>query len=357
MRRKNFIIVFLMSAFLLGVSLWNAIAETPEYSESERRLLAKFPQITLESVMNGEFAKDFEEYSVERFPVRDVWRRMKAYTRTVLFAQKDNHDIYTAEGHISKLEYPMNTDMADYALKLLSKVNEKYLHDNKIYFSIVPDKNRYLADENGYLSIDYQAFSEYMKEGMDFAKYIEIADLLKQSDYYYTDTHWRQEALLDVAERIATTMGTDISQKYSKVILEKPFNGVYLGQSALAHEPDVITYLDSEILRRVKVEGANAVYDMEKANGRDPYEMFLSGNQPIVTIRDEENSSGKRLIMFRDSFGSSIAPLFTAGYSEIVLVDLRYIGSDMLGQYVDFRGADILFIYSTLLLNNSLAMK
>ena len=105
------------------------------------------------------------------------------------------------------------------------------------------------------------------------------------------------------------------------------------------------------------VEGAKAVYDMDKAKGKDAYEMFLSGNQPIITMRDPENAEGKRLILFRDSFGSSIAPLLMSGYSEIVLVDLRYVSSDMLGQYVDFENVDVLFLYSTLMLNNSLGMK
>ena len=103
--------------------------------------------------------------------------------------------------------------------------------------------------------------------------------------------------------------------------------------------------------------GADAVYDMKKATGRDPYEMFLSGNQPVITIENPLNDSGKRLVIFRDSFGSSLAPLLIEAYSEIVLVDLRYISSDKLGEYVGFEGADVLFLYSTTMLNNSLGMK
>ena len=96
---------------------------------------------------------------------------------------------------------------------------------------------------------------------------------------------------------------------------------------------------------------------MDKAVSRDPYEMFLSGNQPIVKVKNELNTSGKKLVMFRDSFGCSLAPLFIDGYSEITLVDLRYVPSGMLADHVDFEDADILFIYSTMMLNNSLAMK
>lgn len=357
MKRKNYVTVCLIAAFFLGISVWNAFGAKADYSESERRVLAKFPEVTAESVLSGKFSAEFEEYAVDAFPMRDAWRRVKAYVKTGVFAQKDNNGIYQAEGHLSKLEYPMNEKMLDHAIQVFSNVKDKYLKDNKVYFAMTPDKNRYLAEENGYLSLDYDVFTEYVKQGLDFAKYIEIADLLSADDYYRTDTHWKQENLVDVAERIASEMGAELTQKYDVTKLKLPFNGVYVGQSALLCKPDTLSYLTNDVLKRVTVEGAKAVYDMDKAKGKDAYEMFLSGNQPIITMRDSENTEGKRLILFRDSFGSSIAPLLMSGYSEIVLVDLRYVSSDMLEQYVDFENADVLFLYSTLMLNNSLGMK
>lgn len=357
MKRKNYVTVCLIAAFFLGISVWNAFGEKADYSESERRVLAKFPELTAGSVLSGKFSAEFEEYAVDAFPMRDAWRRVKAYVKTGVFAQKDNNGIYQAEGHLSKLEYPMNEKMLDHAIEVFSNVKEAYLKDKKVYFAIIPDKNRYMAEANDYLSLDYDAFTEYMKQGMDFAKYIEIADLLSSADYYKTDTHWRQEKLSDVAERIAKEMGAELTQDYNVEKLGVPFNGVYVGQSALVCKSDTISYLTNDVLERVEVEGAKAVYDMDRAKGKDAYEMFLSGNQPIITMRDPKNVEGKRLILFRDSFGSSIAPLLMSGYSEIVLVDLRYVSSDMLGGYVDFENADVLFLYSTLMLNNSLGMK
>ena len=56
-------------------------------------------------------------------------------------------------------------------------------------------------------------------------------------------------------------------------------------------------------------------------------------------------------------YGSSLAPLLASGYRTITLVDLRYLSSDQLDQYIDFEDQDVLFLYSTLLLNNSLSMR
>ena len=357
MKKRNIITMILVSSFVLFFTCWNFFGKTPEYSDSERRVLAKFPEVTVERVLSGAFSKEFEEYTVDRFPMRDIWRTIKAYVRTGVFAQKDNHKIYVADGHISKLEYPMNPEMADHAANVFEKVKDKYLEDNDIYLAVIPDKNRYLAEKNGYLSMDYDAFSQYMKEKVHFAKYIEIADLLEADDYYQTDTHWKQEKIQDVADRLASAMGTELSTNYVEKELETPFYGVYAGQSALIHKPDEITYLVGDGFDQIQVEGASAIYDLEKAEGKDPYEMFLSGNQPIVTMKNPQAQNGKRLIIFRDSFASSLAPLMISGYEEIVLVDLRYISSDLLGKYIDFNNADVLFLYSTMLLNSSLAIK
>ena len=85
--------------------------------------------------------------------------------------------------------------------------------------------------------------------------------------------------------------------------------------------------------------------------------MFAGGSDALVTIENPDADTERELILFRDSFGSSIAPLFMAGYSKVTLVDIRYIQSSMLGQFIEFDDQDVLFLYSTLLLNNSMGMR
>lgn len=64
--------------------------------------------------------------------------------------------------------------------------------------------------------------------------------------------------------------------------------------------------------------------------------------------------------MFRDSFGSSLAPLLIENYSKITLIDLRYVSSKMLSEIkeIDLRDdSDVLFLYSVPIINNSFALK
>ena len=140
--------------------------------------------------------------------------------------------------------------------------------------------------------------------------------------------------------------------------LDKPFYGVYCGQSALPLEGENLQYFSGGYIDSLKVYDFEhskdiPVYDMEKANGKDPYEMYLSGSISLLSIDNPKATADKELIVFRDSFGSSIAPLLASGYSKVTLVDIRYISSFVLGNFVNFKNADVLFLYSTLVLNNS----
>ncbi|MBR5315167.1 MAG: hypothetical protein IKU44_00115 [Firmicutes bacterium] len=359
--KNNFILVILVSLFFLSSSLWAVVADTPDYSLSERRVLASLPALDMKDILDGDFAEDFDAYATDRFPARDTWRAIKAYTAKVLL-QKDHHGLYTAKGHICKIEYPMKEPMLNRAIAIFDKIHQKYLEDNAVYLAIIPDKNCYLAPESGHLSMDYESFTSYVAEGCDFAQYIEIADLLDASDYYFTDSHWRQEKILDVSDRLKEAMGISTpkstnSTNYTKKTLESPFYGVYSGQSALNITPDTIHYLTSDVIDAATTKGATAVYDFQKATGKDPYEFFLSGNQSIITIHSPKAQTDKRLILFRDSFGSSLAPLLLDEYSEIVMVDIRYSPVDSLADYVNFNNADVLFLYSTSMLNQATSFK
>jgi hypothetical protein len=96
---------------------------------------------------------------------------------------------------------------------------------------------------------------------------------------------------------------------------------------------------------------------MTKLKSRDLYDVFLSGAKPLLTIENPNAATDKELIVFRDSFGSSLVPLLVKDYAKITLVDIRYVTSDLVGNFLEFDGQDVLFLYSTLILNSSNSLK
>ncbi len=365
-KAKSIGIVAVFAVLIFGLALAQLLTPDQQISTAERRKLQQAPEITAEKVFSSEFSGELEEYLLDQFPLRDQWRSIKARLRFDVFRQKDNNGVYLVDGQVSKLEYPLQENKLLYAAGKISEVCETYLQGMNVYYAVVPDKNYFMAEENGYPSMDYARLMELLQASVpDALTYIDLFSVLSLEDYYRTDTHWRQECIYPVAEKLAQAMGAGDAltplQDYQAHTLS-PFYGVYCGQSALAVEPDELVYLssaltDGAVVTSVEQEGILPVYTTEKFGGMDGYDVFLSGAQAIVTIEVPDAQTERELILFRDSYGSSLAPLLCGAYSKITLIDLRYVAASYIGQFVDFADQDVLFLYSTSLLNSGTLLK
>ncbi len=364
MKRTYQLTTVFLAVLFLGFVLFCWIKPAEEYSAAERRKLAQIPEFSIGALKEGTFMTDFEKYALDQFPFRENFRKLKAWVSTAVFQKSDDHDIYVSDGYAVKMEYPLKEKSLDYAGKKFQALYDKYLKDkgSKIYVSLIPDKNYFQAEKSGHLSMDYEKLFSAMQDQMPYAEFVDITELLTVEDYYSTDVHWRQEKIVDVAEMLADAMGAKISGGYDKKVLEGDFYGVYFGQSALNLPGEKLYYLTNKILEQCTVynyetKERGGIYDMKKAAGKDPYEIFLSGPASLLTIENPDANTDKELIVFRDSFGSSLVPLLTEGYEKITLIDIRYIQSALLEKYVDFTEKDVLFLYSTVVLNNSETLK
>ncbi len=335
-------------------------------SDAERRPLAQMPEITLDSILSGKFMGAFEDYTLDQFPLRDTFRTMKSLFHYYVLNQSDNNDIYMADGYAAKLEYPLNQGSVDHAVGRFNHLYEKYLKDSgsAVFMAIVPDKGYYLGQENGYPVMDYAAMFADFEAGLPWATQIDLTGTLKAEDYYRTDTHWRQENLIPAAAVISQALGVTApkAEDFTPVALEKPFYGVYYGQAALPMDPETLYIMRSQLLDACTVYDYEsgqytAVYNMDKLTGKDLYEVFLSGSRSLLTIENPNAKTDRELIVFRDSFGSSMVPLLVQDYAKVTLVDIRYIQIDVLDRFLEFKGQDVLLLYSTLVLNNSSNIK
>lgn len=357
---------------LVLVAVWAVLtgfawfAPTEGVSVAERRPLAQFPELSGDTLLSGKFMEKFEDYTLDQFPGRDVFRQMKALIHYNILGQKDNNGIYIVDGAAAKLEYPVNTQAVSHAAQRLNYVYETYLKPagSSAYVAVVPDKGYYLAEPNGYPAMDYEAMFAQVRQAMPWAEHIDLTDCLSAKDYYRTDTHWRQEALLPAAQKISAALGVTPPkpEDFTKTLLERPFYGVYYGQAALPMQPEELYILENPTLQDCRVYNYETrsytdVYDMKKLTGKDLYEVFLSGAQSILRIENPNAGTDKELIVFRDSFGSSITPLLVQDYATVTLVDIRYVSSQMLGRHLEFKGQDVLFLYSTLVLNNGTSLQ
>jgi len=303
--------------------------------------------------------EEFGAYAVDQFPLRDTFRQFKALAATRVFSQNDNNGIYIIDGSAVKMEYPLNPDSVANAAQRFQELYDAYLHNSeKILFAIVPDKGCYLAESSGHLSMDYIALSDALETALHWAEFVDLTADLSAESYYRTDTHWRQEEILPAAKHLSQALKADFSERFTPQTLTEDFRGVYTGQSALPLEPDALTYLTWEGWEDCTVwsldTGKNTlVYDLSKENSRDQYDIFLSGGMAVQIITNPHGEESRELIVFRDSFASALIPLLIPAYSSITLIDTRYISPQLLEDYVNFQDADVLMLYSTLVLNSS----
>lgn len=361
---KNKIISITFILLLLFAFILNVILPSKDISFSERRNLFIFSDIKYDS----DFSENFEKFALDQFIFRDSFRKLKSTIEINIFKKLDNNGLFVQDEHIFKQMNPLNKKSI---INLSDKINEiydLYLHDNDVYYSIIPDKNYYL-DNSIYQSFDYSLLESILKDGVnENIGYINIFDSLTLDDYYTTDHHWKQNHLTDVINKIYENVEIDDIFNIERYEVNKyePFYGTYYGQAVLNQKADELIYLNNEILQNVRVTiyedftnnyQKSGVYDFSALGSIDSYNMFLYGTLPIVTLENQNAKTDRNLILFKDSFSNSLVPLLLEQYSSITLIDLRLVNHTVLNQFIDFSNSDVIFMYSTLIINNSDILK
>ena len=111
-----------MIGFAVLAGLWVALVAgawfgpVKDISESERRKLAQMPTFSADTVFSGKFMSQFEDFTLDQFPLRDSFRTLKALVHYNVLQQGDNNNIYVVHDFAAKLEYPLNETSVEGAL-------------------------------------------------------------------------------------------------------------------------------------------------------------------------------------------------------------------------------------------------
>ncbi|GHU61805.1 hypothetical protein AGMMS49983_02170 [Clostridia bacterium] len=419
-----------------GFFVLNRVVIPPEISESERRPLAKLPELTADTFVSSEYMADFETWAADSFAFREPLRTLRAETVFRVFLQSDKSGLYLGDSGAGKFDkiredaWRRSCGKIRILAERLAAGNGAGLRETSgeisgelqngpnIYAAIVPDKSIYAG--KWMPGFEEDLARDIFAEELPKLTQIDLAAVLTGADFYHTDLHWSQTQLTGVMDAFAAGMNFTPPDRMGFTVPEcagttqeaGQFFGVYVGQLAMPMPPDDLTYVpvpdnftnssnpiggvlssqtetpeaQSEISVRVMYLDPSSgemeegpLYDFPALSGGDPYNFFLKGPQPLIVLEaadaaagsvaagestgaaseasaspdSDASGSGRELILFRDSFGSSLAPLFLGPYSKVTLIDLRYIDSRVLDQYVSFPPtADILFLYSSQVLNN-----
>lgn len=290
-----------------------------------------------------------------------ILRDNKKEELVLLSSEVDENGLYYAGDHAFKA---MENFDETYIHQMSSKLNKAYddllNSDMKVYYSVIPDKG-YFIENDSFTKEDYDSMLQILKDEVEHMEYIPIFDELSIEDYYKTDHHWRQEKLFPVVKQLGKHMNFKINKNSFEENSVQDYKGVY-SEYMEDNKTETLTYLTNKATEEAKVsdfEGKEhkGVYFLEQLESDVPYNMFLNGPSPILTIENSDASKERELIIFGDSFTSSITPLLLDAYSKITLIDMRFVPASYLKEIIEFNTQDVLFLYNSAVVNRSAMLR
>ena len=310
----------------------------------------------------------FDDYAADRFVFRDVFRGIHSYIVFDFYMLTDKSGLYrSADVGLGEFRATDPVAFRQSAQRIKRAADSLAGYELNIYYGLVPDKSMFA--EFFMPGFDMGLAQTILHDVLGDFSYVSLEEVMQGGHFYKTDLHWDQSQIpavathllmrMDATVQVAPEELANLSFRQVPIHTAGDFFGVYAGQLAMPVTPDSMRYID---FPEVQVRYLNdrtlefepgPMYDFERFLGIDPYDFFLRGPQPLIVLENENAPEGRELYLFRDSFGSSLAPLLMSSYARITLIDLRYINLMILDQFVEFvPGSDVLFLYSSQIFNN-----
>lgn len=356
------VIVFVILIF--GISIVNLIKKDKAFSESENRYLEQMPTFSMNTLLDGSFIKAFEDYTTDQFLWRDGFIGVKTTTEFGM-GKKDTNGVYFADdGYLIAKHDDFDETQIAKNIKFLSEFTSKtqsILGEKNVSVMIVPTASEVLTDKLPPLANDFDQ-TGLITEITDNLGTVAVPNILKtltqcshEDIYYKTDHHWTTLGAFYSYRAWCDAVGIagHTIDDYTKILVTDEFYGTVYSKARLINtKPDSIYRFDPVFDASYSVEynmgerTTDTLYSDEFLEKRDKYSYFLGGNNPIVKITSN-NKNGKKLVLIKDSFGHSIAPLLANDFEEVHMLDLRYINISV-QDYIKQNGiTDALVLYNT----------
>ncbi len=252
----------------------------------------------------------------------------------LIFQQQDGH--YRA---VSLYGGGFNRD------KFVNTVNsfaERLGEDIQTYVMIAPCSGEY------YLPKNWESYSASQSEDIDY-----IADNLSENvinvdctsvlrehadEYIYTrsDHHWQPLGAYYAADAFCKAAGVESPalETYEKRVVEGFLGFLYQNtqDANLLNDSDTFTYYIPANDFKCYYYDTAYNYDNRypfflQMAPSDSYQIFMGGDQKIVRI-ETDVKNGRKLAVFKDSYGNAEIPFYMGGYEEIYVLDIRYFDLD-----------------------------
>ena len=103
-----------------------------------------------------------------------------------------------------------------------------------------------------------------------------------------------------------------------------------------------------EVLRmRLDMDGEwkDSLYAYDRLTTRDKYAVFCDGNHAMTEIETCLDNN-RHLLVIKDSYAHCLVPFFTADFSRITMLDLRYYNGSIEDYVKNSEVTDVMLVYN-----------
>ena len=347
--KKYWIFSALFLLMLTVPALWMLLQPDKSFSENENRYLQQRPALNADAVTSGKFQKQTEKWLSEQFPGRDLLMGAGTLMKKAVGYRDVGGAWIGKEGYYLEKHTPEDFDWKKYrrSLGYLADLAEASGLPAKALLipcaaSAMPEKL-----PGGAETYDTAAALRAAREVMPDVTVPDLTTLLRAHPetqlYYRTDHHWTAAGArlgydyLMNGEGAYTGTPTVFCDDFYGTTFSKTLDPMARPDTvSLFPLPDTVTAVaDGEEI---------PVYDLSAGDRKDKYTVFLGGNHGLVTLTGGcEN--GRTLLVLKDSFANCLAPLLTADYETVLLVDLRYYPGSVRSLLSMADPDELLFVY------------
>jgi hypothetical protein len=246
---------------------------------------------------------------------------------------------------------------------VINRFEEKYRGQIRTTALVAPTNIEFkLPEKYSDLTDDQRAAITYIYEKLnDNVVKIDVYDTLRahanEYIYFRTDHHWTQLGAYYAYRDYCAALGlphTGLLTYHRKKLdgfLGSFYNSV--GGNAemkanpdyvLAYEPvvpyEMTGYENSQMQNGFKLSLIRGPEEIQISN---KYLAFSGGDLPVIHI-STESGTGRRLIIFKESFANAFIPFLTENYDEIIVLDFRYYEGNVDAMIAEYGINEALFL-------------
>ncbi|MDE6747396.1 MAG: hypothetical protein K2J72_12305 [Oscillospiraceae bacterium] len=182
--------------------------------------------------------------------------------------------------------------------------------------------------------------------------------------YFRTDHHWTDLGAYYAYTAFCNAIGQTppALSDYTVKTKDELFVGSLFGYTnniILKNNPDTFTYYmtksdfkgETYNYRTITLSEANPIYH-QYATGSNMYGRCLGGDGSHIKITTSAGT-GRKIVVFKESYGNAFAPYLIDSFDEIYVIDIRYFGKNALQYIKDVGATDVLFINNVFAANTS----